>query len=269
LNKQRLRIFIGAMIIGLASSLVVSCSTSEQPESTSTLSLPKATISPTHTATQPVDVPMKMIDLTTVDGVPLKARYYPAKQAASVATTIVLLHGAYEDSRSWNGFRAATQDAGYAVLTLDLRGHGQSGGEKLFDSSMDHDIDAALAWLNTSPDVGVGSIAMAGESLGANLALRAGARHPEIKSLILLSPGMLLWEIDIAEAIIGYGSRPLLLVAAEEDGYPASTVQTLNDQALGYHKLQIYPGAEHGTKMIGAHPELTTLMLDWLQETLP
>ena len=139
----------------------------------------------------------------------------------------------------------------------------------MFDESMDQDVDAALTWLQDSPDVSGKQIAIVGESLGANLALRAGARHPEIKSVILLSPGMALWEIHINEAIINYGSRPLLLVATEEDGYPADTVRKLDEQALGNHKLQIYPGAEHGTKMINAHPDLTSLMLNWLQETVP
>ena len=79
---------------------------------------------------------------------------------------------------------------------------------------------------------------------------------------------MLLWQIGIAEAIVDYGPRPLLLVASKEDAYSASTVQTLSEQALGYHRLQIYPGPEHGTEMMMPHPDLTPLMLDWLQKTI-
>ena len=134
---------------------------------------------------------------------------------------------------------------------------------------MNFDVDAALAWLQGSSDVKGKQISIVGESLGANLALRAGARHPEVNSVILLSPGMKLWEIDINDAILNYGSRPLLLVATEEDGYPAAKVQKLDELALGNPTLQMYPGAEHGTKMLNSQPDLMFLMLDWLQETNP
>jgi dienelactone hydrolase len=208
------------------------------------------------------------VDLTTSDAVNLKATYYSPKNSTVRADALLLLHEAYDDSRSWDSFGRAAQERGYAVLALDLRGHGQSGGEKTFDSTMDNDVDAALAWLKASPAVNSDRIGIVGASLGANLALRGGAHYPEIKSVILLSPGMLLWQIDIAKAIVDYGSRPLLLVASKEDAYPAGTVQTLNEQALGYHQLQIYPGAEHGTKMMAPHPDLVPLMLDWLQKTI-
>jgi dienelactone hydrolase len=208
------------------------------------------------------------VNLTTSDAINLKATYYPPKDSTVRADALLLLHEAYDDSRSWDSFARAAQERGYAVLALDLRGHGQSGGEKTFDSTMDNDVDAALAWLKASPAVNSDRIGIVGASLGANLALRGGVRYPEIKSVIMLSPGMLLWKIDIAKAIVDYGPRPLLLVVSKEDAYPAGTVQTLNEQALGYHQLQIYPGAEHGTKMMMPHPDLTPLMLDWLQKTI-
>lgn len=208
------------------------------------------------------------VDLTTSDAVHLQATYYAPPNSTVKADALLLLHEAYDDGRSWDSFARAAQERGYAVLALDLRGHGQSGGEKIFDTAMDNDVDAALAWLKAAPAVNSDRMGIVGASLGANLALRGGARYPEIKSVILLSPGMLLWQVDIAKAIVDYGPRPLLLVAATEDAYAADTVQILNKQALGYHQLQIYPGAEHGTKLLTPHPDLGPLLLDWLQKTI-
>ena len=102
-------------------------------------------------------------------------------------------------------------------------------------------------------------------SIGASLGLRAGARHPEIRSVSLLSPGIQLWEIGIADAIREYGNRPLLLAAAEDDPYPFSSVNQLYDPANDNHQVEIYPGADHGTALLGSHPELTPLLLDWIQ----
>ena len=210
----------------------------------------------------------KDIILTTSDGIQLAARLYAPESLNSDTAVLILLHEAYRDRSSWDGFRIAALENGYAVITLDLRGHGQSGGDLVFDEAMDHDIDVVLDWISASPDLNVDRVAIAGASVGANLALRAGARHPQIKSLVLLSPGMMYWEIAIDSAILDYDRRPLLLVASEGDAYSATSVQRLNEIGRGYDKLVIYPSAGHGTEMIRGQPDLTPLMLDWFQQTM-
>jgi len=221
------------------------------------------TLSPKVTITiEPTEVvKRKKVSLTTSDGIELVATYFPAMNVDSRANVLLLLHEAYSDRRAWFGFANAAQEMDYAVLALDLRGHGQSSGEPTFDEAMDNDVDAAIAWLRTSLDMNGNQIGIAGASLGANLALRAATNHPEVKSVILLSPGMRLWQLDIAEAIVDYGPRPLFLVASEEDAYPAYTVQKLIEQASGEGRLQIYPGGAHGTEMLRSHPDLVLLML--------
>jgi len=208
------------------------------------------------------------IILTTSDGVQLAADFYTPESLIDKPDVLILVHEAYRDRSSWDDFRTAAQENGYAVIVLDLRGHGQSGGDLVFDEAMDHDIDAVLACISASPDLNLDRVAIAGASVGANLALRAGARHPQIKSLVLLSPGMNYWEIGIENAILDYGRRPLLLVASEGDAYSATSVQKLNEIGRGYDKLVIYPGAAHGTEMIRGQPDLSLLMLDWFQQTM-
>jgi acetyl esterase/lipase len=209
------------------------------------------------------------VDLLTSDGVSLNAYYYPPLDLGSETHTLLLLHGAYEDHRAWNAFRELAEAQGYAVFTLDLRGHGQSDGEKTFDESMDLDVEAALDWLINSIDLELQQVALVGESLGASLALRAGARHPEIPAVVLLSPGMQLWQISINNAIDDYGSRPIFLACSQEDEYPAMTVGQLAERSQGQHELLLLPGAEHGTKMFAANPNLAAQILNWLNEVVP
>ena len=256
MRKQVGLIIIFAILVGLLASYLVLNLTST-PNSSEAASTKLSSALSTE------------VNLLTSDGISLNAHYYPPMNSESETVTLLLLHGAYEDSNSWNDFRKIAQDEGYAVFTVDFRGHGHSDGEKTFVEAMDNDVDAALDWLENSLGVSEQQIALMGESLGANLALRAGARHPEIPAVILLSPGMLLWKISISEAIVSYGSRPLLLVASEEDGYPAATVRQLDEQARGFHELLLFPGAEHGTKMLEANPNLSLQMLTWLQESVP
>ena len=98
---------------------------------------------------------------------------------------------------------------------------------------------------------------------------RAGARHPEIPAVVLLSPGMQLWQISINNAIDDYGSRPIFLVSAEQDEYPAMTVGQLAERAQSQYELLLIPGAEHGTKLFAANPDLAAQILNWLNEVVP
>ncbi len=207
----------------------------------------------------------EVIHMTTVDGVKLSGTVYHPDPAISKPNSILLLHEAYLDSQVWEPFAKTAQERGFTVLALDLRGHGQSAGEKTFAPDMDLDVDEATHWLRFNLPK-ENQISIIGASIGANLALRAGTRHPRVIPIIMLSPGMQLWEIGIEEAIREYGNRPLLLVAAEEDAYPFGTVNQLYDPANDTHQLEIYPGAEHGTELLDSHPELTTLLLDWIEQ---
>ncbi len=65
--------------------------------------------------------------ITTKDGIELSATYWPSglKQDASV---VVFLHGLNGNQLDWGTLPKKLQDAGFAVLTVDLRGHGQSKG---------------------------------------------------------------------------------------------------------------------------------------------
>lgn len=208
------------------------------------------------------------ITLTTSDGVQLAADFYAPERLNEDTDVLILVHEAYRDRSSWDNFRIAAQETGFAVIALDLRGHGQSGGDLVFDEAIDHDIDAVLDWISASPDLNEDRIAIAGASVGANLALRAGARHTQINSLALLSPGMMYWEIGIESAILDYGRRPSLLVASEGDAYSATSVQRLNELGRGYDKLVIYPGTGHGTEMIRSQPDLIPMMLEWFEQTM-
>lgn len=208
------------------------------------------------------------IALTTSDGVQLAAVFYAPESLNAAPDVLILVHEAYRDRSTWDDFRTAALENGYAVVALDLRGHGQSGGDLVFDETMDHDIDAVLDWIRASPDLNDDRIAIAGASLGANLALRAGARHPQINTVVRLSPGMMLWEIGIENTILDYGRRPVLLVVSEGDAYPAQSVQRLNELGMGYDKVVIYPGAGHGTEMIRSQPDLTPLMFSWFEQTM-
>ncbi len=214
------------------------------------------------------DSSSKGVEFTTEDDVLLKATYYPSETIKSNAPAILLIHMLNSTKESWETFAIAAQQAGYAVLAVDLRGHGESESRHFDFAAMDNDVDAALNWLTSRPEIDQNRIGIAGASIGANLGLRGAGRHSRVKSVVLLSPGLDYRGVTTIEALTQYGQRPIMIVAAENDHYAADSSRTLNSQALGQHQLQIYPDATHGTNIFKTQAGLQPMMLSWFGTTL-
>lgn len=68
--------------------------------------------------------------IITKDGLPLSAMYWPSRLKAQ-GGVVVLLHGMNGNQLDWGKLPESLQGQGYAVLAVDLRGHGQSKGKAL------------------------------------------------------------------------------------------------------------------------------------------
>jgi predicted acyl esterase len=119
--------------------------------------------------------------ITASDGAPLATTLYEPATAPPVGgwPAIVMFHGIGGTRASMNQIAEQVfAPAGYAVLTLDLRGHGQSGG--LFDADGPRtvqDVKEELAWLDAHPEIDRAHVGAWGISLGGGLvyaALKAG-----------------------------------------------------------------------------------------------
>jgi alpha-beta hydrolase superfamily lysophospholipase len=88
--------------------------------------------------------PAELVRLTTSDGVPIVADHWPA----DTELAYVVAHGFTGSSRVRRLRRIAAQFAGTgaAVLALDFRGHGRSGGHSTLGDLEVHDVAAAVAF---------------------------------------------------------------------------------------------------------------------------
>lgn len=113
-------------------------------------------------------LPAQRVELTAGDGTALAGSYWPG--AEENAPAVLLLHGINNDRTIFAGHALWLAELGYAVLAIDLRGHGASAAvERTFGWRESADAEAALAWLRrNSPGRKVGVI---GVSLGGAAAL--------------------------------------------------------------------------------------------------
>ena len=133
-----------------------------------------------------IDRPHVTARLVTTDGVALEGSYLPGPGTGDVA--VLLAHGFAANRRKPAYARLASALADQApVLTIDLRGHGASGGACTLGDREARDVEAALLWLR---GVGHDRVVAVGVSMGATAVLHAVAGGAAVGGVVTVSaPG--------------------------------------------------------------------------------
>ena len=187
------------------------------------------------------------------------------------------------DRSDWNGFAStlSNNSIGYAVLSIDLRGHGESldqnGKAISFQSftpndfnKMVLDVKAAKQFLVTQKGINPNEIAIVGASIGANVALNYAASDPSIRAVVLLSPGLNYKGVITSDSIRKY-VNPIYMATGGKDRIAGNDPQTLCNEINCGNKLKVYQdSSSHGTDLFldkSLNPPLDKLVLLWLDAT--
>ncbi len=219
--------------------------------------------------------PTQEVTFVTADSVTIHGTLYLC-DGDQKSPALVLLHMLRHKRQDWDVLAREAVQTGFVVLTIDLRGHGQSvkEGSRTLDfkefsnaefAAMLEDVKSAVSFLRNEASVDANCLSLAGASIGANLALKYAAIDTAIQSIVLLSPGLEYRGLTTEEEMKSYGKRPVLLIAARDDDYSSDSIQKLATLARGPARQQLYESAGHGTFMFQAEPGLGKLILDWLK----
>ena len=214
---------------------------------------------------------MEEITFKTEDGVEIAGNYFKPKKEHS--PVFLLLHKMPSTKESWNSFASLLQDNGFAVLAIDLRGHGKSinkNGMRLdykeFKDSQHResmkDIAAAKEFLAGKKNVDMSRMAIAGASIGANLALWQASLDKDVRLLILLSAGLNYRGIQADQLAPAYSGHVYML-ASEGDTNAANSSRQLLDYFPGDKKLEIINGNSHGTDMFLSESGIMDKLVAW------
>ena len=167
-------------------------------------------------------------------------------------------------------------DAGVHVLTMDLRGFGESAGAGIreaggfppFLQTATGDVDMAFDYLRKQERVDTGRMGAGGASCGAMLTADLAARRP-VKALMLLSGP------PSAEAVANMAARSDLAVfgaAATGDTITGGVAGQLQGAVDGSKHpsstAKIYDGTEHGLPMFEKNADLEPALVSWLKMEL-
>src|SRR5882762_6884590 len=216
----------------------------------------------------------RVVDLKTQDGTTLKATFFAA---AKPGPGVLLLHQCNQQRKNWDELAGRLAGTEINVLTLDYRGYGESGGTSYKELSQDEtakivtekwpgDVDTAFNYLVSEPNVTRGIVGVGGASCGVNQSIQLARRHPEVKSLVLLSGNT---DRDGRAFLRKSEKLPMMLSAADDDGAAVEVMQWLYElSGNAGTKFVHYTSGGHGTEMFAAHKELPGTIVDWYVQTL-
>src|SRR5437667_1024130 len=233
----------------------------------------------------------RVVDLKSTDGTVLKATYFAA---ANPGPGVLLFHQSNRTRKEWDMVARQLAAAGINTLTVDVRGHGESGGQESRGEARKKqwplDLDAAFQYLISQPGVKRDVIGIGGAGvIGVENSVETARRHSDqVKSLVLLSGET---SRDGMQFLRQASQLPELFVVADDDEYPPIvegmellyiTASSPSRKFVHYSASHEAPwlwyepfdigkvpaNGGHGTYLFKPHPELPGIIVDWFVTTL-
>ena len=233
----------------------------------------------------------RAVDLKLYDGTVLKGTYFPA---AKPGPAVLLYHQSNRTRKEWDMVARQLAAAGINTLTVDVRGHGESGGQESRGEARKKqwplDLDAAFQYLISQPGVKRDVIGIGGAGvIGVENSVETARRHSDqVKSLVLLSGET---SRDGLQFLRQASQLPELFVVADDDEYPPIvegmellyiTASSPSRKFVHYSASHEAPwlwyepfdigkvpaNGGHGTDLFKPHPELPGIIVDWFVTTL-
>jgi dipeptidyl aminopeptidase/acylaminoacyl peptidase len=223
-----------------------------------------------------VGVTYEDVTLTTADGLKISGWYLPGNKPYGV----VVVHGIWANKQAVLPAVVMLSEAGYHVLTIDLRGHGLSEGERQSYGYYEAlDVIASVDYLMARSEIK--KVGVMGYSLGGSAVVRATALDERIKALVVessfssltdavrdsfsqhtglpswpLAPilvkaaerelGLSVEQINSKEALATMKPRPVMIIHGEEDQlFPVGHAYEMYEAAQEPKELWIIEGLTH------------------------
>ncbi len=239
------------------------------------------------------------LTIASFDGAPLAVRYYPS-QLGAAAPVVLLVHD-LGPGRSSQDFDAAVadlegqgiathlQELEYAVLAVDLRGHGQSPSRSRGTVGNPllrwiGDLQASYRFLldrHNRRELNLAKFAVVALGDGANLAAHwasapGGAvsiegRTSDLAAMVLISPRPTLNDRPIEPAVTALAPRlPILLQAGAGDAERSALVDALRPtvERQRLSRVALTETRLPATNLLRFAPEATTPLIEFLDSTV-
>ena len=218
----------------------------------------------------------EVVRFTTADGIEIVGDYHAPPKDAAPAPVAILLHMYGSSRSSWGPLIEKLTPAGFAVLAIDLRGHGESGAPKIEEfrtqienreprlfHDMHFDLEAARRWLAGRDDVDPARVALIGASIGCSIAFQYAVNDRSVDVVVAMTPGTGYLGLDSTTPMLKLGDRPVLLMATEYERQACDGLGRLNSSATVRIMGKM---TAHGTRMFRALDGVEAMIVAFVKE---
>jgi pimeloyl-ACP methyl ester carboxylesterase len=210
-------------------------------------------------------------ELQSFDLVRLKASFEMPQGVPAPIPAVLLLHGYGENRKVWDEFRKQFLERGWAVMSLDLRGHGDSltRNQRPIQASpawrnspreFPLDVIPALDWLKRQTRLNSSKIVIVGYDIGANLALVSSGKFREVRTVVAVNPN-LKESLEMAGSAQDFRPRSALVVTEN-----AAANDELKSHVKEPFRSVIQP-VTGGTTQVFQGKALSDAIFQWIKET--
>jgi len=237
----------------------------------------------THAAFAASSYTKREYDVETKDGFLIKAYLTYPKTKLKTYPTIVILHSLGYSTQYWEDFPGMLTEKGYAVLCIDLRGHGKSVYNNKFQKTSwiyfkddsfvkyPNDVLQTIEYVKTqTKKASFENWGIIGADIGANTAVLV-AQASKIKPafLTLISPSMSFKGLYIPVAMTEIGKTPILAISSKTDTGSMNEQAKLAKFAQGMFFVYNTESGGGGILLVKVYPEVKKLIESWCLRYLP
>ena len=223
------------------------------------------------------------IEYITKDGYILKSTLTFPNKKLKTYPLVVLIHSWAQSSKFWGKLPDELLKNGYAILQIDLRGHGMSNYmtnmkqrsyiylSKEAIQKIPNDVYQILAQVfSTYSNLSHKEIFFIGADIGASAAIYV-ANNLGIPpgAMILISPQVNFKGIYTPNMIVDLGNVPILAVAGRNDTYSTSQIKTLKKYAQGSFSFLSLPHGGPGMVCLTVNDGAASTLTTWLMQKTP
>jgi pimeloyl-ACP methyl ester carboxylesterase len=226
----------------------------------------------------------KDISVTANDGFNLKASLtYPKVKGQKEFNTVILLHSHGTDSQWWLDLPQKFLDKGYAVLTIDMRGHGKSvynsnlvkvSWKSLTNSAYKKYPDDVIKVIEYIKDefnriTFFDNYAIIGSDIGGSAGVIAADKMPvKPKTIVLLSPVVQTRGLYIPVSIAQLSDVDFLSISSAEDSSATEAEKYLKRFAQNEFITIASPAGASGMVLLKNDPEVIPIITEWVGQYL-
>jgi predicted alpha/beta-fold hydrolase len=232
--------------------------------------------------TKSSEVKSNTFNISAEDGKSISCIYYfDEKDSITSQPLVILIHQFNQSKEQWTAsFIDSLLAQKYKVLAYDIRGHGKSAKvnyelTKLLSDPDEapKDLRAVFKWLHGAQGIDTTRIAAIGTSIGGNLACLAKYNYgAKTCCAISNSKDGFFTFLGISEITMNAAYRKLTsayFICGNKDGDHESGQKYLMENYIDSPKeIKVFDSGKHGIFLMEEHPEIYSLILNWLKKEL-